>query len=103
MLEEARQLTRIELARKIDFDGLCVGAFEDLEPHVPWTELFLTRRLDCYERAGHPLTGRARRQLSEFRALGDVEIWWGLLPGREDEAAPLRSTAAGGAAGEANR
>jgi hypothetical protein len=86
MLDENRRLTRVDLARKIDFTTRCVGAFEELEPHVPWTESFLRRRLDCYEQNGHPLAARARRQLDEFRSLGEVEMSWGLLPGPQGEA-----------------
>ncbi len=91
MLNENRMLTRVNLVRKIDFASRCVGAFEELEPHVPWTESFLRRRVDCYEQNRHPLAGRARRQLDEFRALGEVEIWWGLLPGQGNETAPFRA------------
>ncbi|MFQ5349882.1 MAG: fused MFS/spermidine synthase, partial [Thermoanaerobaculia bacterium] len=89
MLDENRLLTRVDLVRKIDFASRCVGAFEELEPHVPWRESFLRRRLDCYAQNRHPFAGRARRQLDELRALGEIEIWWGLLPGQAGNAAPL--------------
>jgi spermidine synthase len=89
LLEETRLLIRVNLARKIDFAGRCVAAFEELEPHVPWSESFLRRRLDCYGRNRHPLVARARRQLDDYRALADIEIWWGLLPGRADDPAEL--------------
>ena len=85
MLDETRRLSRIKLIERFDFDGLCVDGFRELEPHVPWTEAFLRRRRDCYVEAGHPLAGRAERQLGEFRALSDVPIAWGLL---SDEAIP---------------
>ena len=87
MLNENRLQARLNLARKVDFAARCVDALEDLEPHVPWKEAFLGRRLECYAQNGHPLAGLASRQLDEFRALGEVEIWWGLLPGQEEEAA----------------
>ena len=89
LLDENRRLTRINLARKIDFAGRCVGAFAELEPHVPWSESFLRGRHDCYEKNSHPLAGRARRELDEFRSRGEVEIWWGLLPGRAEDGEPL--------------
>lgn len=87
LLDENRLLTRINLVRKIDFESRCVEAFGELEPDVPWTESFLRRRLDCYSRNGHRLEAKARRQLDEFRSLGDVEIWRGLLPGQGDRMA----------------
>ena len=87
MLDEKRLLVQVNLARKIDFPSRCASAFEELEPHVPWTEPFLRRRLECYEQTGHRLETRARRQLEQFRSLGDIEIWWGLLPDAPEEAA----------------
>jgi hypothetical protein len=85
MLDEKRLLVRVNLARNIDFPTRCASAFEALEPHVPWSESFLRRRLECYERTGHRLEARARRDLEDFRSLGDIEIWWGLLPGAPEE------------------
>ena len=88
LLNEDRLLARIHLIRKLDLPDRCVAAFEDLEPHVPWNESHLRRRLACYGRNGHRLAGVARRDLEEFRAAGDIEIWRGLLAGDDDQAVP---------------
>ena len=82
LLDETRMLTRVNLARRVDFAARCVSAFEELEPHVPWTESFLRGRLDCYRQNRHRLAGTAARQLARFRAEAGVDIDAGLLPVR---------------------
>jgi hypothetical protein len=39
---------------------------ESFEPHIPWTEQFLTYRRRAYRDAGHRLAARADRDLQEF-------------------------------------
>jgi spermidine synthase len=94
-LDETRLRIRINLIQKVDFERFCVEAFTDLEPHVPWEESFLRRRRDCYVQQGHPLAASAERQLQQFRARGDVQIWWGLLPDQQEEKDELELPAAG--------
>jgi hypothetical protein len=66
MLEAVRQRTRVDLAERADFPGLCVEAFAALEPHVPWEVEMLRRRARCYEGAEHPLLEQARRDLERI-------------------------------------
>ena len=77
---EARLFARLTLAHEVDRDALCVEAHEAYEPWIPWTEPFLRRRRDCYEATNHPLAVTAQRQLEDFYAEGEVQLWWGLLP-----------------------
>ena len=81
--DEKRIFARSELARIVDFPRLCVSAFEALEPFFPWTEPFLRLRLECYAQTGHHLAARAGRQLEDFYADGESQMWWGLLPETE--------------------
>jgi hypothetical protein len=67
----------------VDFPGLCVPSFEAFEPFSPWTEHFLRQRLICYAQPGHHLAARAERQLGDFTAKGESQIWLGLLPETE--------------------
>lgn len=63
-----RLATRLDVARATDFDRLCAEALAAFEPHPWWTEAFLSRRVECYERTGHPLAGAARRDLEQYLA-----------------------------------
>ena len=66
LAEYGRLRARLELAHATGRADVCVAAFASWEPHVPWQEYLLVRRAQCYERTGHPLLGRARRDLQEF-------------------------------------
>jgi hypothetical protein len=66
-LEEDRR----EAALSVSLAGArryCVAAFAVYEPHLPWREVFLERRRDCYRALGHPLAARAAADLEEFLA-----------------------------------
>jgi spermidine synthase len=65
MHEEVRKEMAIDLASKISLETV-VPYVEAYEPNVLWTEEFLQFRALVYERANHPLTGIAKRQLAEF-------------------------------------
>jgi hypothetical protein len=83
LLDEVRLFVRLELAAPL---GRCVEALAPFEPDVPWEEKFLRHRLGCYQRAeqplgtGHPLTGRARRDLERFLADAPPKLEAGLPP-----------------------
>ena len=65
-LEDLRLTTRAEMTRASNFGGACRDAVGALEPHVPWTQSFLTLRQDCYQAAGDPRLVAATRDLDEF-------------------------------------
>ncbi|MBI4702219.1 MAG: fused MFS/spermidine synthase [Deltaproteobacteria bacterium] len=58
----------------------CVDALLVLEPDVPWTEDMLAKRARCYERARHPLAGKASEDLRAFVAAQQQPFSEGLLP-----------------------
>jgi spermidine synthase len=78
LLDGGRLLLRLDLAGLIGRGDLCVEALAPFEPDVPWEESFLTSRLRCYERAGHRLAGRARRDLEDFLAAAPPNLEAGL-------------------------
>lgn len=66
LANDRRLLAHLELVQATGRDGLCAAAFASWEPHVPWQEYFLHRRMQCYEQTGHPLRDRARSDLRDF-------------------------------------
>lgn len=66
LVDYSRLRTRLELAHFTHRPDVCVAAFASWEPHVPWQEHLLRRRAQCYRQTGHPLRGRALRDLEEF-------------------------------------
>jgi hypothetical protein len=90
--DEARLFSRLTLAHEVDQSALCVDAHEVFEPWIPWNEPFLRRRRDCYEASDHPLAATAQRQLEDFYAEGEVELWWGLIPEQAFEGPALEMT-----------
>ncbi len=63
--DESRRATACVIA-----EGLGPAAVaqwvESFEPHVPWSERFLTYRRRAYRDAGHRLAAQADRDLQEF-------------------------------------
>jgi spermidine synthase len=88
-LEEQRLNTRLWMAQRLDFQGLCAEALADFEPHVPWERSFLELRARCYVERGHPLEARA---LADFTAFAEEEPapLWPETPGAPD-AEPLEA------------
>lgn len=66
LLEENRLFARIRLARRVDFEKLCVEAYADFEPYVPFDRGFLQRRLECYALNDDPRKAAAERDLAQF-------------------------------------
>ncbi len=64
--ETTRLLTRVDLTAHFDFRGACREAISELEPHVPWTGVFLGMRRDCYAATGDQRLPIAIRDLNEF-------------------------------------
>ena len=48
VLDTGRLVTMLDLSTRFDFKGTCREPIGALEPHVPWTVWFLTRRRECY-------------------------------------------------------
>ena len=86
--DEVRLRVRAAVARHAG-PLACATAIEAFEPFVPWTEPFLRLRRDCYQKASHPLSGRAERELGDYRSKGALQMWWGLLPEEDVEANEL--------------
>ncbi|MEA2603514.1 MAG: spermidine synthase [Acidobacteriota bacterium] len=78
MFDGQRRVTRIWLTREMAGRPLCAEAIASLEPHVPWDELFLTYRYECYRQTGSPLAGRAKRDLEELLAATPPKLAAGL-------------------------
>jgi spermidine synthase len=67
MADGQRRLIAVELSRLLpDAPRRCAEALAPLEPHVPWEGGILAFRARCYEAAGHPLAGRAARDLRVY-------------------------------------
>jgi hypothetical protein len=67
-LNRHRRLARLTLATSM-LNEVCVEAFADFEPHVPWSEGILRRRVDCYERNNnYRLAKIAKEELATFLA-----------------------------------
>ena len=64
-LDESRRATACVIAEGLG--SATVAQFvESFEPHVPWSERFLTYRQQMYRAAGHRLAAQADRDLQEF-------------------------------------
>ncbi|HUQ19436.1 MAG TPA: fused MFS/spermidine synthase [Gemmatimonadaceae bacterium] len=48
------------------FEKDCVEALVDLEPNVPWDNVLLQARYQCYEKEQSPLAPKAKRDLEKF-------------------------------------
>ncbi|MEM7349246.1 MAG: fused MFS/spermidine synthase [Acidobacteriota bacterium] len=79
-LEEARQRTRLAIANRLAAPELCVEAIQTFEPHVPWESQFLHDRVNCYQRAGHPLRQTAQADLQRFLDATPPSLEAGLMP-----------------------
>jgi hypothetical protein len=66
----ALDVTRLEVRASIGmrpgFERNCVEGFAAFEPNVPWVEVPLRGRVECYNRARHPLAAEARADLEKF-------------------------------------
>jgi spermidine synthase len=81
MFEHERLLARVWLTRGDPASaGLCAQAIAPLEPHVPWSELFLTYRYECYRQLGSPLAARAAGDLATFQENAPARLADGLSP-----------------------
>ncbi len=80
MFNEARKRIRVDIAKVVGFDDLCVEAIAALEPHVPWEQRFLFDRYECYRRNAHPLVRQAQRDLEDFVAAAPPSLDSGLVP-----------------------
>ncbi len=78
MFEGQRRITRVWLSRELDGPPRCAEALAALEPHVPWDELSLANRYECYRRVGSPLTARAGKDLADFLAAAPPKLAAGL-------------------------
>jgi hypothetical protein len=64
--DESRRSTACVIAEELG--PATVAQFvESFEPHLPWSEEFLTYRQQAYRNTGHRLAAQADRDLQEFR------------------------------------
>jgi spermidine synthase len=66
MMDEARWLTLVDLARLIPPGPECVLALAGFEPNIPWRGDFLSFRAGCYAAVGFPLAAEANQDLMTF-------------------------------------
>jgi spermidine synthase len=65
-VDTLRQMTRVNLAARLDYKSVCQRAIGELEPHVPWSQPFLLMRRDCYRATNDARLPAALRDLDEF-------------------------------------
>jgi len=78
MFDGQRRITRVWLTREAGARAGCAEAITALEPHVPWDELSLTDRYQCYSQAGSPLAKKAGKDLDDFLAAAPSKLAAGL-------------------------
>jgi len=71
--ETARINTLLSVANVVGCTSV-IPVFESLEPDVPWTEVALRRRAECYQQARHPLAEPALEDLEWFREHAPVRL-----------------------------
>jgi spermidine synthase len=71
MLREMRRSALLFVQDQLSPDDACSDALletvHSFEPHVPWQEIFLTKRATCYEQRNDPLAKKAAEELREFK------------------------------------
>lgn len=65
-LQQWRLVTRVFMADEIDFEGLCIEAFESLEPWVPFDRKVLDRRAACYAQHAHRRSKTANEEFDWY-------------------------------------
>jgi spermidine synthase len=78
MFDGVRRITRVWLSRELAGPSRCAEPIAALEPHVPWDELFLANRYECYRQVGSPLAARAGKDLEDFLAAAPPKLAAGL-------------------------
>jgi spermidine synthase len=66
VLDVERLGSLLRVAQVLPLATHCTRSLEPLEPYVPWIAEVLLYRRSCYDATGHPLAGRAHRDLDEF-------------------------------------
>lgn len=73
--ENLRAPLLVELARRLDFKGLCAQAFAAYEPYPLWSRAFLQQRAHCYTSTGNPLAARAEAELNAYLEDEPSVLW----------------------------
>jgi spermidine synthase len=68
LVTDHREQTVVTLAESIDWPHLCEEALAPLEPHIPWNDELLARRVRCYEANHDPRLPRARADLARYQS-----------------------------------
>jgi predicted membrane-bound spermidine synthase len=66
VLDVTRLEVRSAIGLRPGFEQFCVEGLAPLEPNVPWEEVLLRGRSECYSRVQHPLAAAARADLETF-------------------------------------
>ena len=71
MLREIRRSSLLYVQDQLSPEGMCSDALlqtvHSFEPHVPWQDVFLTKRATCYQQRNDPLAQKAADDLREFK------------------------------------
>jgi spermidine synthase len=70
MFNEQRKSALLLVAERLAGGGCSAAVLEAVhsyEPHVPWQQIFLEKRAECYADAGDARNAQAARDLAEFR------------------------------------
>jgi len=78
MFDGQRRITRVWLSRELTGPSRCAEALAALEPNVPWDELSLTNRYECYRQVKSPLAAKAGKDLEDFLAAAPSKLAAGL-------------------------
>ncbi len=78
MFRELRRSALLFVQDEMSAGGICSDALletvHSFEPHVPWQEIFLTKRATCYEQRNDPLAQKAAADLREFKRAERPEL-----------------------------
>lgn len=66
VLDVTRLEVRSAIGLRPGFEQFCVEGLAALEPNVPWEEVLLKGRDECYRRTQHPLAAAAHADLARF-------------------------------------
>ena len=73
--DELRRACLVQIAAKSGDLSLLMEVMKENEPFVPWTDDYLTARLQVYSAANAPLQGQALAELLQFRrARGETNL-----------------------------
>jgi spermidine synthase len=72
--DDQRRAHRFDIAMTLPDPARCAAAMLAFEPHTPWEPRFLSRRVECYALARHPLLAVAQADLEAFAENTGIDV-----------------------------